>query len=727
MRGIQGCTYCDKLATGSPQARCATSRSEMYRFAAFQLDPQTHELRKSGVPIKIQEQSFVVLLKLLERAGKLVPREELRIALWPADTFVDFDTGLNTVIKRLREVLRDSGEGSLFIETVPKLGYRFIAPVEIVSTEQPTKQLPKSGRTWQWVKWSASAVVLLTASLLTFLYFSNWDRHSGSTLEIVPLTGTSEMEDGPAFSPSGNQVAFISPSTVLDERSGLYTTMIGGEKPLRLTSSPADCCPVWSPDARWIGFVRHEPTGYGIYAVPALGGTLKRLYFEDSVFKEHIGLSARFSLSPNGRYLAVSALSLPERRPSITLFSLQASSKQSLTLPPLKSSDCCPAFSPNGRAIAFLRSSGPGLVDDLYVVPALGGEPKQLTSDKRPIGTQLAWTPDGREIIFSSARGGLRSLWRIPSVGGTPRRVEGVGIRSSAPAMPPIGNRLAYASEVLKVDLWQVGLKDRRHVAGRARLILPSEGFIGIASFSPDGQKLAYESSQTGYNEIWTAGNDGASPRQLTFLKGVSGTPRWSNDGQSIAFDYRPDQHSEVYKIDVVGGPPRLIPTIQGADNTVPNWARDGNWIYFSSNRGDEPNQIWKVPNAGGTPVQLTRKGGTWPVEGPDGNVYYSKSFRSDEIWKIPRNGGEESLVLKAPGLDSWSWTLAAAGIYFITDENKGKGTLFLYDFETRKILTVLPFEKRVVEPAISTDGRSLVFFQIDQSEKTIMLVNNFR
>ena len=116
----------------------------MYRFAAFQLDPQTHELRKSGVPIKIQEQSFVVLLKLLERAGKLVPREELRIALWPADTFVDFDTGLNTVIKRLREVLRDSGEGSLFIETVPKLGYRFIAPVEIVSTEQPANPLPKS-------------------------------------------------------------------------------------------------------------------------------------------------------------------------------------------------------------------------------------------------------------------------------------------------------------------------------------------------------------------------------------------------------------------------------------------------------------------------------------------------------------------------------------------------------------------------------------------------------
>jgi Tol biopolymer transport system component/DNA-binding winged helix-turn-helix (wHTH) protein len=699
----------------------------MYRFAAFQLDPQTHELRKSGVRVKIQEQSFVVLLRLLERAGKLVPREELRIALWPADTFVDFDTGLNTVIKRLREVLRDSSEGSLFIETVPKLGYRFIAPVEIVSTEQSSNPPLKSGCLGRWVKWWASAAILLTASVLTFLYLSKADRHNSSSLEIVPLTGTSEMEDSPAFSPDGNQIAFISPSSVLDERSGLYTTMIGGEKPLRLTSNPADCCPVWSPDARSVAFVRHEPTGYEIYAVPALGGKLRRLYSEDSVFKEHIGMSARFSLSPDGRYLAVSALSIADGRPAITLMSLEGSSKLRLTSPPLKSNDCCPAFSPDGRSIAFRRSSGPGLVDDLYVVPAGGGEPRQLTSDRRPIGTQIAWTPDSRDIIFSSARGGLYSLWRVPSVGGTSRRVEAVGIRSNAPAIPPFGNRLAYATEVLKVDLWQVGLKDTRHTAGPARLILPSEGFIGIASFSPDGQKLAYESSQTGYNEIWTASNDGSNPTQLTFLKAEAGTPRWSNDGHSIAFDYRPDQHSEIYEVDVLGGPPRLIPTIPGADNAVPSWSRDGNWIYFSSNRGDEPNQIWKVPNAGGTPFQLTRKGGTWPNEGADRNVYYSKSFRSDEIWKIPRDGGEESLVLKAAGLDSWSWTLAAGGIYFITDENKGRGTLFLYDFETRKILTVLPFEKRVVEPAISSDGSSLVFFQIDQWEKTIMLVNNFR
>ena len=118
----------------------------MYRFGAFQLDPRTHELRRSGVRVKIQEQSFVVLLKLLEHPGEVVTREEFRTALWRADTFVDFETGLNTVIKRLREALRDSADGSRFIETLPKLGYRFIAPVD-VSTESasgghPARKIP---------------------------------------------------------------------------------------------------------------------------------------------------------------------------------------------------------------------------------------------------------------------------------------------------------------------------------------------------------------------------------------------------------------------------------------------------------------------------------------------------------------------------------------------------------------------------------------------------------
>ena len=103
--------------------------SAILRFGVFEVDLRAGELRKQGARIKLQEQPFHVLTVLLQRAGEVVTREELRNQNWPADTFVDFDNSLNTAINRLREALGDSADSPRFIETLPRRGYRFIAPV----------------------------------------------------------------------------------------------------------------------------------------------------------------------------------------------------------------------------------------------------------------------------------------------------------------------------------------------------------------------------------------------------------------------------------------------------------------------------------------------------------------------------------------------------------------------------------------------------------------------
>ena len=103
--------------------------TQAWRFGIFEVDVRNAELRRSGVPIKLREQSFRILVFLLEHAGELVTREELRQVLWPADTFVDFDHSLNTAVMKLRNVLGDLAEAPIYIETIPKRGYRFIAPV----------------------------------------------------------------------------------------------------------------------------------------------------------------------------------------------------------------------------------------------------------------------------------------------------------------------------------------------------------------------------------------------------------------------------------------------------------------------------------------------------------------------------------------------------------------------------------------------------------------------
>jgi DNA-binding winged helix-turn-helix (wHTH) protein len=246
----------------------------MFRFGAFQLDPNAHELRRSGVRIRVQEQLFVVLLKLLERPGELVTREELRLAIWPSDTFVDFDTGLNTVIMRLREALRDSAEVSRFIETAPKLGYRFIAPVERL--EEPragTESSPEHRRISTGARWIAAAAILLLVSVGAYLFFKGSGSLSGASVEVVPLTGMPGSEHDPAFSPDGNQIAFRRLDDRVKGKSGIYTTIVGGEKALQLTNDPNDCCPVWSPDGRSLAFARNDSGSTAIYMLPALGGT----------------------------------------------------------------------------------------------------------------------------------------------------------------------------------------------------------------------------------------------------------------------------------------------------------------------------------------------------------------------------------------------------------------------------------------------------------------------
>ncbi len=108
----------------------------IFSFGVFEADTASGELRKSGVRLRLQEQPFQLLVMLLERSGEVVTREELRQKLWPADTFVDFDHSLNTIINKLREVLGDSAANPRFIETIAKCGYRFLLPVESASNHR---------------------------------------------------------------------------------------------------------------------------------------------------------------------------------------------------------------------------------------------------------------------------------------------------------------------------------------------------------------------------------------------------------------------------------------------------------------------------------------------------------------------------------------------------------------------------------------------------------------
>src|SRR5467141_1878650 len=121
------------------------------RFGVFEVELRSGELRKQGARIKLQEQPFQVLTVLLQRPGEVVTREELRNQNWPADAFVDFDNSLNTAINKLREALGDSADNPRFIETLPRRGYRFIAPVSSDNGIEKRELDPAPRPRWQFV------------------------------------------------------------------------------------------------------------------------------------------------------------------------------------------------------------------------------------------------------------------------------------------------------------------------------------------------------------------------------------------------------------------------------------------------------------------------------------------------------------------------------------------------------------------------------------------------
>jgi len=700
--------------------------TQIVRFGVFEADLKSGELHKNGARVALQGQPFQVCAILLEHPGELITREELRQRVWPEDTFVDFDQALSAAVAKVRIALGDEATNPRFVETLPRRGYRFIAPVDKPPSQSPSPGAVKGSIEEQRAgsRWIFVGLALL-ALLSGIGIWRFWRNHTNTLLppiEITPLAGLPGVQLDPAFSRDGNQVAFVLRGT---ENCGIYTTMVGGERSLRLTSDCNDSFPTWSPDGRRVAFYRFwDGGGIAFYVVPALGGTEHRLH--RVAFKPW---SSGLSWSPDGSSLAFPGAQENESGTWISLLSLADSSTRRLTSPSGQDADYSPAFSPDGSRVAFVRGTLAGVVQDLYVVPTRGGEPKRLNSDRTWIKGSPTWTPDGRDIVFSSARGGLAGLWRVSASGGTPRPIPGAGVVASSPSISPMGNQLVYTQSFHKENIVRLNLKDERHIDGPGGAVLSlMKGRNWRPQFSPDGKRFAFESSGGEYAEIWACDSDGSKCGQLTSLHGTAGAPRWSPDGQYIAFEYRPKERSEIYLLEVGGGTPHLLPTLPGADNGGPNWSRDGNWIYFYSDRGGATFQLWKVPLKGGPPVQVTKKGGVFAAESADGHFLYYSKFEEHGIWQVPLRGGEEKRVWDRAGEHEWyNWALARNGIYSL-DHRESGAVVDFFDFATGKTTTILTSDKGPgIGFAVSPDGRSILYTENEIEDVSIMLLKNFR
>ncbi len=714
------------------------------RFGVYELDLHSGELRKSGLKIRLSGQPFQVSAMLLERPGEVVTREELQKKLWPDGTFVDFDHSLNTAINKIREVLGDSAENPRFVETLARRGYRFIAPIDRLGRTTPATVKPSlepqeraeviassGSRTQRRWLIGVGTVLTVVVAMVAFRLLPPTTKAPESGLKAVPLTTYAGTERDPSLSPDGNQVAFCWNGEKQDNFD-IYIKQIGtgAEAPLRLTSHPSpDFSPAWSPDGRFIGFLRElEPGKAALIVTPALGGPERVAAETHASFWRRIDPRTSYlTWSPDGKWLAVPDKSSPKEPFGLFLFSVDGSERKHLTLPPAPwFDDAGPAFSPDGRTLAFSRR-------DLYLLPLSAdfvpaGEPKRLTFDNQ-MATDPVWTADGREIIFSSRQYGGRGLWRIAVSGsGKPQRLTAVGEEGDLPAISRQGSRLVYTRQMQDVNVWQVEVAGEHAKPSPPFKLISSTRTDIYPDFSPDGNKIAFQSDRSGVHEIWMCEVDGSKAAQLTsFNKGPTGTPRWSPDGSVIAFDSNAEGNFEIYVMSANGGKPKRMTTDPSSD-FVPRWSRDGRWIYFCSNRSGEF-QVRKMAAEGGKPVQLTQRGGIAAFESMDRTfVYYDKAPSDGKtgLWRVPVEGGNETQVLESVWMRGFS--VAREGIYFVVPPDPtGHSAIDFLSFESNRTQRLLEFENPGPGLALSPDGRRLLYAKFDQAGDDLMLVENFR
>ena len=538
------------------EERQASRPARAIRFGPFELDLRAAELRKGAARIRLQTQPFQILVALLEHAGEVVLREEIRTMLWPDNTVVEFDHSINAAVKRLRDVLLDSADRPRYIETVAKRGYRFIGEVETASNRvsnplqaesaesplpstsvaqyapipkldiplkapPPIRQAPppevsspslepppppitaRKSRTGL-IAAVCAAVLVLGAPAGWWLFQHSTAGSKSVQLTPFPLTAAQGMEFGASFSPDGNEVAYSWDGGDGKGFFHVYVKTIGSGKPLRLTTSATrDIFPAWSPDGRSIAFVRYLDRTCQVYVVPALGGAETKV-IEGFLCSPNswrpLDLPAP-AWSPDGKFLGIPvSTSSDSHQTSLFLVRVENGERLRLTTPPdAEAADFSPVFSPDGRVLLFTRRLGDARCALYLLNLAQGyrpvGEPTLLgKKTDEPSGfTGVAWTADGSAVIYSFKVGRNRHLMRVQAkAGAEPERLMFAGDRAEYPATAPRANRLAYTQVLSETHIWQI------EPGKPVRTFSASTRVDYAPQYSPDGRRVVFASSRSG-------------------------------------------------------------------------------------------------------------------------------------------------------------------------------------------------------------------------------------
>jgi Tol biopolymer transport system component len=655
----------------------------------------------------------------------------------------DFGAAVDPIVRvdarRLRDKLREyyaSAPHDPVVISVPKGSYAPIfemnGTVVVPVLEATRTTLPRA--------WAVGAAIIVT-TVLAAVAVGRWRaRPELPASRLLTVTSFPGGESMPSLSPDGNFVVYAGRGADPNETNDLWVKAVDGDALRRLTDTPQlhESMPAWSPDGRQVAFYATEGgTSIGVFLISALGGPARKVTTG--------GIDPAWT--PDGRSLLFATNREGEERGIFVRF-LDSGTRRQLTRPSLGFRDMYPKVSPDGRMLAFGRSSGPEKKTALFVMPMDGGDPVRLTDD---VGVgRFDWTPDGREILYPQQDTSGVRVFRV---------VASPGQRATAVPDIPIGVNMLSVSPMRAGKMFRVALGWGQSDVGLRlvdlRAVTPAGMFATETPFcdatridmpgrlSRDGRHVAFASDRNGEPQIWVADRDGSGLRSVSGLAdGFENAGSWSPDGRFVAVSGTVHGNTDIFVVSVEGGSSRRLTEDPGIDSD-PEWSGDGRWIYYTSNASGR-SEIWKVLAAGGTPVRLTTGGGFEPRESSDGRVIYYVDAGARNglgvaaaLKQVSSAGGSETVVFN--GVPPGAWDVTDRGIVFVSGAAGVAGSsgtpdaLDLLSFADRRIqrLAQLPFSvarygvPRVL--TVSRDGRWALAAHIDRWDRDILVVDNFR
>jgi len=657
------------------------SERRICRFGLYEADLDAGTLKRHGIPIRLQEQPFRILSFLLEKPGEIITRDELRARLWSQGTFVEFDGSLNTALMKLRAVLNDDPENPRFVETVPKKGYRFIAPVQFqdaqvhpVSVEAvplpvvapdtlPTvAEKPEDGSLLESGKrqriaaklWLVPLAAVVAAAVVAWAY---WPVAQPRVVRVTQLTHSGRVAPGSQVVSDGTRLYFVSREG--GQRALMATSIYGGS--VEKLASPFENTTIFdlSPDRTQllIGPFQYQGEQIALWIWPAHGGVPHRL-------GEVTANDAAWS--PAGNLIAYTQ--------DNGLFVVRSDGSSSRELQKFAGQPHSPVWAGDGSKVRFTLSDANKSTDELWEIRADGTGLRRIfpANTHQTHDATGAWNNNQRYFLFitgadtrldevldsASNVWATRESWSFTAGKRQPIQLtEGpISFRSLAGAGD--SDRFFALGSHPEFQLMRIDTR-----SSRTNVVLPDAGASDV-DVTPDGEWLVYSLRESG--ALWKSRRNGKERIELTPASPGALAPQWSPDEKEILFTaFFLDKRPQLYVVPSEGGTPRaLVPDNAGSSRSG-DWSSDGRRILFDYVEGERSEVRILQRETGKLETLPNSENLTQPRWSPDGKRIAAINSRTGDILVYTLDSQKWSIVAEATSAQGMRWSADSNSVYY--------------------------------------------------------------